>query len=155
MLVFIIDGYNLVHSIPGVKKSDIPQLDLIRFIRAKNLSGSKNNKVILVFDGWSSARIDPGPGFEVVFSNDKTADDLIKERAARGKNKSQIRVVTDDREIRDFCRLQRVECLHTFEFTSEPAKVIKKPEEHTKDISYSTQSQITEEMRKIWLDKKM
>lgn len=153
MLVFLIDGFNLVHKIPKVKSSSFPQQDLINYIDSQKLTGSKNNQVIIVFDGWISQPLVNQAKFQIVFSQDKSADDLIKARVAKAKNRAQILVVTDDRSIRDFARTQGVKSLKTIEFLG----LAKRKSEgldnaNDKEISYSLQQQITEQMRKIWLN---
>ena len=89
MLRYIIDAFNLVHRVKSLKNSDTPHRDLIRYIRTNKLTGSKNNKVIVVFDGRinDDALREKGD-FEVVFSGQISADEIIKKRVDKIKNKS-------------------------------------------------------------------
>ena len=80
MLLYIIDGFNLVHKIPSVVRSDIPQLELILYIKKHKLTGSHNNKVIVVFDGAFQIEAKREAEFEVIFSGERSADELIKAR---------------------------------------------------------------------------
>ncbi|MFH1505080.1 MAG: NYN domain-containing protein [Candidatus Omnitrophota bacterium] len=148
MLVYIIDGFNLVHRIPAVKKSSQPRLDLIRYIKIKKLTGSSNNKVIIVFDGGFDSIAGQEAGYEIVFSGSRSADEVIMSRVEKMKNKSEIIVVTDDREIRDSIKSQGAKICRTADFINNKLKKIK---EEDKDISYTLQNEITKEMRKIWL----
>lgn len=145
MLVYIIDGYNLLHKIPALKNSTTPCKDLIHNIKKGKLTGSKNNKVIVIFDGSIRDELKESD-FEVVFSYDKSADEIIKRRVEKIKNKSEVIVVSDDREIRDAVKKEGAVSLRTFEFIKPKGKVV----ESGKEISYSLQREITEELRKIW-----
>jgi len=146
MLVYIIDGFNLAHKIPQVKRSAGIHLELIRYIKSKKLTGSRNNKVIVVFDGRPEPQAAKEASFKVVFSGRVSADEVIKDKVRNAKNKGQIIVVSDDREIRDFAKDHRVKTCHVMDFV----KTAKGAKKESKDISYSLQNEITEEMRKIW-----
>ena len=51
MLQYIIDGWNLIHKIPSIKNSSTPKKDFVFYIKKHKITGSKNNKVLIVFDG--------------------------------------------------------------------------------------------------------
>ena len=148
MLVYIIDGFNLVHRVKSLKNSTTPHRDLIRYIRTNKLTGSKNNKVIVVFDGRvnDDALREKGD-FEVVFSGQISADEVIKKRLEKIKNKSETVVVSDDRQIREATKRQGARSYRIADFT----KTKKKSERSEKEISYGLQYEITEELRRIWL----
>jgi len=152
MLLYIIDGFNLVHKIPSVKKSDIPQLELILYIKKHKLTGSHNNKVVIVFDGSFNAEAKRESGVEVIFSGQGSADDLIKARIDKIKNSkypvSELVVVSDDREIRDYAKKQGAVSERAVDFVKRVKESVK---EESKDISYPLQKEITDELRKIWL----
>jgi len=152
MLLYIIDGFNLVHKIPSVKKSDIPQLELIHFIKNHKLTGSHNNKVVIVFDGAFQIEAKREAEFEVVFSGNLSADELIKARIDRIKNSkyplSEVIVVSDDREIRDYAKKQGAVSERAVDFAKRVKETVR---EGSKDISYPLQKEITDELRKIWL----
>lgn len=150
MLVYIIDGYNLIHRVTSLKNSERPQAELIRYIEKNSLTGSKTNRVIIVFDG----NLDPAltqqfRSFKIIGSGTLSADEVIKKKVAQAKNKSQIVVVSDDRDIRDSIRQLGAKPCHLVDFIKKKPKEIK---EEAKEISYTLQHEITEELRKIWLD---
>jgi hypothetical protein len=157
MLLFIIDGFNLTHAIDNIsrgadkgfkfKNSSTPQQDLIHYIKARRLTGSRNNKVIIVFDGYQPQAGLTDSGFKIIFSGSLSADQLIIEEIKQAKKKSETLVVSDDRQIRDAARKQRARSLRTADFV----KPDEKPKSPDKDISYPLQREITEELRKIWL----
>ncbi|MCK5491562.1 MAG: NYN domain-containing protein [Candidatus Omnitrophica bacterium] len=152
MLVYIIDAFNLVHKVPELKNSQTPHIDLIRYIKKNKLTGSINNKVIVVFDGQSRPEV-IGSEFEVFFSGYGTADDIIKKIVSNLKNKSETVVVSDDREIRDFVKIAGAKSCRIDNFIRLRIKVINKEknEGNKKEIDSLLQREITEEMRKIWL----
>ena len=150
MLVYIIDGFNLIHKVNSLKRSSRPHSDLIHFIKNKKLTGSRNNKVIIVFDGKPCHEAKMiAPEFEILFSHQIKADAIIKTKLARLNNKSEVIAVSDDREIKDAARKEGARVCRICDFIKAKTKV--KEEIKGKDISYSLQQEITEELRKIWL----
>ena len=83
MLTYIIDGFNLLHKIRGLKNSYTPQQDLIKYIRSNRLTGSSNNRVIIVFDGHPTDENYVENKYEIDIPQNKLVevqnlDDLIK-----------------------------------------------------------------------------
>lgn len=148
MLLYIIDGYNLIHQVAALKKSDTPQRDLVAYIQKNRLTGSRNNKVIIVFDGNLEPGLKKESGFcQLMASYGESADELIKRKVQAIKLRSEVVVVTNDREIILAAKLSGARSLPVASFINK-----KKPklQPEAKDISYSLQHEITEEMRKIW-----
>jgi len=87
--------------------------------------------------------------FEVIFSFQRTADEIIIQRVNRIQNKSQVIVVSDDRQIRDAIKVAGAKSSRTADFIKLKNKVEK--DEKAKDISYVWAREVTEELRKIWL----
>ncbi len=149
MLLYIIDGYNLIHKVRTLKNSSQPQKDLIRYIEKNRLKGSKNNKLTIVFDGNLDQTLrQPSKDFRVIGSGSKTADDVIKKLVTETKNKSQIVVVSDDRALRYAVRQEGAKLSYVADFIKTKPK---KSSHDDKEISYSLEHEITEELRKIWL----
>ncbi|MBP7089008.1 MAG: NYN domain-containing protein, partial [Candidatus Omnitrophica bacterium] len=147
---YIIDGFNLVHKIPSLKTCDDPYTGLINYIKKNKLSGSKNNKVMIIFDGWANYLSSQEKEFKIIFSGDNTADDLIKKRLEKIDNISEVVVVSDDHEVRHNAKKQGARLCSTVEFMS---KRIKKKTDYSQDkeIDYNLQKEINEELKKIWL----
>lgn len=151
MLVYIIDGFNLIYQIKGLKDLVNPHIGLIDYIRNNKLSGSHNNKVIIVFDGAPNLKaIRRKDKFELLFSNLTPADDLIVSRIERINNKKQVVMVSDDRQLRDSVCSFGVKTCWVKDFVFSKKKTIEE-EENKKDISSALKDEITQEMRKIWL----
>ncbi|OQX88054.1 MAG: hypothetical protein B6D55_01365 [Candidatus Omnitrophica bacterium 4484_70.2] len=147
MLWYIIDGWNLLNKIEDIKNKKYHTL--ISYIKSHNLTGSKNNKVTVVFDGFFLPEKDDR--FQIIFSREKSADEVIEVLVERSKNRKQIIVVTDDLEIIRRIKLLGAGYRKTKEFLAKRKK--RKKEEETKKISYSLQREITEELKKIWQEK--
>ena len=154
MLHYIIDGWNIIHKIPEVKKSAAPRQEFIWHIRRQNLTGSGNNKVTVVFDG--------GPHYDefleekeysVVFSLEESADEVIKRRISRAVNKKQLVIVTDDREIIYHARAEGAQFVRSKEFLTPKKKrpPARRDYQPKKRISAKLEAEITEELRKKWL----
>ncbi|MCF7874884.1 MAG: NYN domain-containing protein [Candidatus Omnitrophica bacterium] len=150
MLQFIIDGYNLVHKIPEVKGSSTPCSDLLTFIYKNKLTGSNNNEVWVIFDGGQPPYQINNFQYKIRFSSQESADDLIIKKIEGIDNRKQTVVVTDDRQLAYRARFLGARSISVDEFVSKTKK--RKKKEETKDIEYSLQREITEELKKIWLD---
>jgi len=148
MLIYLIDAFNVIHKVAQLTNSSSPRNDFVNYIRKNNLTGSGNNKVTIVFDGYPPISDHPSGQYEIVFSCDATADDIIKKRAGSCKNKKELVVVTDDRAIRDHVRQLGAGLLSVNDFLNRA----KKPEASSgrEAISDSLAREITEEMSRIW-----
>jgi len=151
MLVYIIDGFNLVYQIEGLKNSINPHIGLIDHIRNNKLTGSHNNKVVIAFDGALNLEAIQRKGrFELLFSDQASADDLIINRVKKISNRKQVVMVSDDRELRDSVSSLGARVCWVKDFIFLKKKQIEE-EENKKDISPALKDEITREMRKIWL----
>jgi len=90
-LQFIIDGYNIIKHSRFIqlthKKSPDAKSALIEFIKFNKLCGSKNNSVLIVFDGYPDVSYhNSAEELEVIFSRDESADSRIKKIVEKAKN---------------------------------------------------------------------
>jgi predicted RNA-binding protein with PIN domain len=148
MLIYLIDAFNVIHKVPQLTGSSSPRNDFVNYIRKNNLTGSSKNKVVVVFDGYPPISDSPSGQYDVVFSCDASADDVIKKRAGNYKNKKELVVVTDDRAIRDHIRQLGAGLLSVTDFLNKA----KKPDATSgrEAISDSLAREITDEMSRIW-----
>jgi len=120
--------------------------------------------VTIVFDGAPGIYGTPYVGnVKVVFSNQKTADDEIKDIVEKAANKKQIVVVTDDREIKYYVRPLGATVLSVKDFLSKCQPRLSRGPSHPKAsiavkgakkrIPSATGSKITKELEKIWIKK--
>src|SRR4030042_66676 len=149
MLVYIIDAFNLIHKLDSLKKSLSPHRELIHFIRNNRLTGSRHNRVIIVFDGKPDPQVLAEEfHYEIVFSYPHSADDIIKRRLSEMSRTSEVVVISDDRAVQGAAKALGARIMKNVEFV----KIDNLKQKQTgKDISYSLQREITEELRKIWL----
>lgn len=154
-LQFVIDGYNIIRhiqftSIP--KKHKDQRQALLEIIKNKRLTGSKNNKVTIVFDGYAKERqsLVLPENFNLVFSAEETADERIKKMLQKTDGPKNVVVVSDDREIRFFTKSAGCHALAVEEFLEKAqARPLKEPDKP--ELSYTQAHRINEELKKIWL----
>lgn len=94
---FLIDGNNLIHKIPEIKKlnKDIATEKLIFLLQRYFVN--KKVQVTIFFDGHSATDI--RTNFEIVYSLNRKADELIKQRIDRSVRNKNLIVVSSDLEI--------------------------------------------------------
>ena len=158
-LQYIIDGYNLIHN-PFVAGScgnhQDPKKELLRLIIKKRLTGSSKNKVLVVFDGYSSdfdgLRI--GEPFSVIFSQEESADERIKKLVEASANPKTIIVVSDDNEIRFFAKYSGAKVLGTQDFVGSIKKTAssKAKEPVKQELTYTQIQEINQELKRKWLE---
>lgn len=154
-LHFILDGYNIIRKIPNLSSKKVKQAreELIRLIEEKRLTGSKRNRVTIVFDGDSdnsaSKKKLPSNGVEIIFAKD--ADEKIRDIIKKGSNPKEILVITDDRELQDSVKIlgANVQDLESFlEKLKKPKIIVEDPK---LEFSSKIKADITEELKRIWL----
>jgi predicted RNA-binding protein with PIN domain len=109
--VYLIDGYNLLHQFPELRKKMEYDLENARDALLARLSGfslSKGVIVSVVFDG--SGEPDPSQSrsrtVRVRFSRPpEKADPLIKKMISERKRDEELILVSSDRDIADYARL--------------------------------------------------
>ena len=153
MLIYLIDGFNLFHKIRAIEDSKTPRRDLVHYIRAHRLTGSAQNKVVIVFDGYETDELHTDPEYQILFSNARTADDIIKEKICAAKHKRSIVVVSDDNEIRQCARSEGATVCRPDAFLgkSSHAKPARPKDETKRDLLPSSMMDITEELKKLWV----
>lgn len=157
-LRYIIDAYNLInHPLfnPRSRKLSDPRRALADFIISNKLTGSRKNKVVLVFDGYPPTEETPAEeGLTCLFSRMIEADDLIRKLLEESGRTSEIIVVSDDRQVQESARMFRAGVCSVEVFIC--AKNVRGrgsagAEEDTK-VSYSKMQIINEELKKRWLE---
>ncbi|OQX86257.1 MAG: hypothetical protein B6D55_06400 [Candidatus Omnitrophica bacterium 4484_70.2] len=150
MLWYIVDGWNIINKVLPLKTSLSPPQELISYIRRNRLTGSRNNKVTVVFDGKEWKDIYERE-FEIIFTGEISADEVIKRKVEKYKYKKQIVVISDDRQIIEFIKREGATSQKIEEFVRKKKKN-KKRNIFEKEIDEALQNQITEELKKIWLN---
>jgi len=122
MNVIIVDGYNIIHGIPGLRRYLDVSLErardeLIALVKAYQLNKKVN--VTLVFDGQPSqlSATESRGRFKVMFSKSPgTADEVIERIVRRHAHPRSTTVVTDDAELARFVRSYQAQVWSTDEF---------------------------------------
>ena len=157
---YLLDGYNIIHQMPGsnLAKLEDQRWHLIRFIEQYQPQGSVKNLVTIIFDGKleSFGRM-ASSAAQIIFSQGESADDRIKKIVAQAKNKKNIIVVSDDRDVQYATRALGAKAISVMAFLRQGKS--QKQNRTLKDqavplekhISECDESRITSEMTKIWL----
>jgi predicted RNA-binding protein with PIN domain len=159
---YIIDGYNVIKQVSFLtgRKLQHGREGLVKFIETYKPHGSARNQVTVVFDGQEDV-VSPNmkTQVKVIFSSGKSADDVIKKKVEQAKNPRTIVVVSDDKEIKFYCRSVGAKVLSVKEFVGN-AKISKKPHKKQKskkvleekaDLDNNVASKITEDLKKLWV----
>ena len=132
--------------------------NLIRFIEQYRPQGSARNSVTIVFDGNSESFGGmAAPAAQIIFSQGESADDKIKKIVAQAKNKKNMIVVTDDRDVQYAIRALGATACGVKEFLGQgkgagtPGPGAMSSDLSEKTISKGDESKITSEMKEIWL----
>ena len=160
-LQYIIDAYNIINHPqfrPRVRKSPNTQSSLAEFIRLNRLSGSRKNRVILVFDGYPpyGEKMPEEDGLVCVFSHMIEADEVIKKLVEESGQPRNIIVVSDDKGVQSAVRFlnARVCAVEEFICGRKSARVLDsmRQEREESKISYSKMQAINAELKKKWLE---
>ncbi|MCG6913710.1 NYN domain-containing protein [bacterium BMS3Abin03] len=115
---YIIDGNNVIGKIASLKK--LQQKDkqgsrekLVFMI--DNFLHDKKVKCTIHFDGFEQVPIKANQ-CQVIYSNNKTADDKIKIQIEQTKNRKKLTVVTSDNNLKEFARVCSCEVLKSEDF---------------------------------------
>jgi predicted RNA-binding protein with PIN domain len=160
-LLYIIDAYNLINH-PAFKPAHKPALNiqqaLADFIKLNKLTGSKNNNVMLVFDGYppSFEDVPRGNGLRCMFSCSKEADEVIKKIIEDSASPKNIVVVSDDKEVQLTSRFLQAQICNVAEFIcgKKDNKAVSAAKLADADfkLSYGKMEKINAELKKKWLE---
>ena len=160
-LQYIIDAYNVINHPqfrPRVRKSPNIQSSLADFISLNRLSGSKKNRVILVFDGYPAhgEKMPEGDGLVCLFSRIIEADEVIKNLVEESGQPRNIIVVSDDKGVQLAVRFLNAQVCAVEEFLcgkkSLRAQDLARQDSEECKISYSNMQKINAELKKKWLE---
>jgi predicted RNA-binding protein with PIN domain len=105
----LIDGYNVILADPNLSRLHRESMETARDALVRSVSGSSRflgDAVTIVFDGPGRQTQHRVGHVTVTYSSTGSkADDVIKARAAAARDPQSVVVVTNDRDIRDYCSL--------------------------------------------------
>jgi predicted RNA-binding protein with PIN domain len=108
---YLVDGYNVIHSIPALKKmlAHDPYAARETFIQyVSTLTHKRTFRCTLVFDGDQqpdAPKKTLHAPVHVVFSFPVSADDKIREIISNSSKRNELVVITSDKAILDFARV--------------------------------------------------
>jgi predicted RNA-binding protein with PIN domain len=161
-MLIIIDGYNLIFAVPGLdggtKSVDIGAVrdDLISTLaRYKSIKGYEMK---VVFDGSTTdSRHSPThkhtiSGIEVIFSGTSSdADTVIKKLASQWRDPGNIRIVTSDREIKDFVKRCGNTIIESKKFYNEVLKTVNIEKDSYSEPRCKLEGLSSQEEKDYWL----
>ena len=160
-LHYVIDGYTVVRHASFVPRGHAasPAASLINHIRNNRLCGSAKNKVTIVFDGYPTMGnpFQHDADFELLFSQDQSADDRIRYLVEHIENPRIVIVVTDDRSVQFHAKAARASVMGVDEFlTAKAASAAARKEKADNKIELTSvdADKINKEFRKLWLKEK-
>jgi predicted RNA-binding protein with PIN domain len=158
-LHYIIDGYNVLKQLSNITKIKVSTKaeGLVSFLFSYHPQGSKRNKVTIIFDGYGEINSQfREKGINVIYSKKISADDYIISYIKKMGRITNIKMVSDDRELRYRAKILGAKVVNVDEFLK---PVVKKKEKRKairedKPSLYSKKAQeITSYLEKIWLRK--
>lgn len=121
MKTYMIDGNNLIGKIKLLKQLQLKDKQASReklvFIIDRYFTGKKT-KVILFFDGYENLSITSAKS-KIIYSQNKTADELIKHHIEYSKNSRNIVLVSSDNNLSQFARVYGCDILSSEKFAGE------------------------------------
>ncbi|MCM8808815.1 MAG: NYN domain-containing protein [Candidatus Omnitrophica bacterium] len=152
---YLIDGLNVIKS-SFIKKYGKKTIEFNKEFLIDILEKYKRKhpsiEITVVFDGGpSSFDIYREKRIKIVFSQDITADEKIREILEKKKSRSSISVVSDDREVQEFTKILGSKSLKVSEFLDIVYPLDKKqPINLTKDLEYKSKLKIEKELKNFY-----
>lgn len=150
----IIDGYNMIHGVPELRRWLNESLErsrqaLIRILKSYLLN--KKVEIALVFDGDGSAvgaeALEPARLLKIIFSRyPQKADPLVKKLIKKDERNKSLTIVTDDSDLILFAKAHQAEVLSTQAFYQ---RVAKRPQNN--DFYHKFDREISEQELQDWL----
>ncbi len=148
---YIIDGYNIIHAIPSLKKALLHDAILAReqlALAVANFIREKKMRFTIVFDGAKphDLRVEPlHSPIHIVYAFPLSADEKIKSMIEQSKNRSLLVIISSDHEIINFARV----CSCTTHTSQYFAQLLRNKETlaDEKDQSSLSKSQVDEWLR--------
>ncbi|MFN4227629.1 MAG: NYN domain-containing protein [Candidatus Ratteibacteria bacterium] len=151
---YIVDGFNVIKT-SFLKKYEKYGIEFAQEFLINILERYKNKhglvEITVVFDGKFKPSLYQRKKIKIVFSDEKTADEKIREILENKKNKSSISVVSDDREVQEFTKILGSKSLTVSEFIDIVYPVEKKqPVNLNKDLNYKFKLEIEKELKNFY-----
>jgi len=160
LMEYIVDGFNVIktsfikkYEKYGIEGAQGFLIDILERYKKKHPSV----EITVVFDGKSpSISFYQKRRIKIIFSNEITADEKIRKILENKKNKTQIQVVSDDREIQEFSKIigskfLKVDAFLEIVYPYEKKETVKKETvKKEKDINYRLKLEIEKELKNFY-----
>lgn len=116
---YLIDGNNLLGKLSNRDKSfraENPSSRELLLIKVISYFHNRKDEVTLFFDGYESDKLRGGK-IKIVYSNNRPADQLIRDRIDHSKKRANLVIVTSDNEIRNYARVCSCTTIKSEEFS--------------------------------------
>ncbi|GAB4126865.1 MAG: hypothetical protein Fur0015_00430 [Ignavibacteriales bacterium] len=123
---YFIDGNNVIGKSSQLKRlqKNNPQESREKFLlHVEKYFYQKKVSVNLYFDGFMKSAL-ASSKIKIIYSDRKTADELIREDISKAKNPRTICLVSSDLELIDFARKNSCKIIKSEEFLSDSDKKI-------------------------------
>lgn len=148
MLTYIIDGNNLIGKIPDLmriqKKDKQASREKLYYLLQRYFS-SRKSKVYLHFDGFESNPLRSG-NIKIIYSENNSADDEIKNQVSSSKNRKNITVISSDSNVAEFAKVCSCRVISSDNFAVE----IRKEEPNSEEEAKISSMQNIEEFKKLF-----
>ncbi len=155
---YLIDGLNVIKT-SFIKKYEKYGIETAQEFLVNILEKYKNKhpsvEITLVFDGYSTIDFSRRR-IKIIFSNEIKADEKMRKILESRKNKNEVFVVSNDREIGEFTKILGGNILKVNEFLEivYPVERREKKEiKNQKDIDYRIKFKIEKELEKFYGEK--
>jgi len=145
---YIIDGNNLIGKINFLHKIQQKNKQRSREKLAfmiDNYFHEKNAKVTIHFDGFKNLPIKLNQA-KIIYSDSKSADDMIKNQIELANNRKNLVVITSDNNIQEFARVCSCLIIKSEEFAR---TILSKKQDDEKDIIEKMKNDV-EEWRELF-----
>ncbi|MGQ9799013.1 MAG: NYN domain-containing protein [Ignavibacterium sp.] len=145
MLHYIIDGNNLIGKIPSLKNLPDKQIarEKLALLLEKYFLGRKV-KVSLHFDGFENIPIKI-TGIKIIYSQNRSADEMIKSEIEKIKNTKSVITVSSDIEVASFAKVYGCQIKSSESFYKDLLASNRKSSENEKPTDFNT-----EEFKKLF-----
>ncbi len=134
MKIFIIDGNNVIGKDKQLMKIQKKDRQIVREKLAMMLDNNyqtSRNKIFLHYDGFENLQIKTSK-IKIIYSNKKTADDMIRKQIENSDNPKNITLVTSDTSLIEFAKACRSSIIFSEEYLSNLKR--SKPDEEKNKI---------------------
>lgn len=102
MQYIFIDGNNLIGYLQKTKKKTFNRSDLIIYL--ERFFVNKRNNIYVFFDGYPN-EIVASNIIKIMYSKNKTADEIIRDEIENYINSKKVTVVTSDRNLQEIAKV--------------------------------------------------